>query len=132
MGRNALNLEAGVSGTVRRCSFRDARTPDYPSIFVGGQSELSVESCEFVRLGAEAVMYSAGARGRVEGCTLSTLTGNGVRVVGGAMVAVSNLSATDVEKSVVLVESGGRVGPRRRQAGRSARQRHRAREGLAG
>lgn len=109
VGLNGLYLETGVQGSVRRCTFRDARGAEYPSIFVGAQGDVTVDSCEFDRLAHDAIYYGAAARGRVENCTFRSLAGNGLKVVDGATVAVRDLTATDVEKSVVLVESGGRV-----------------------
>ena len=108
-GLNALYLETGVQGAVRRCGFSDARDADYPSVFVGAKGDVTVDSCEFDRLAGEAVSYCAGARGRVESCTFRSLAGNGLKVVGDATVTVRGLTATEVDKSVVLVESGGRV-----------------------
>ncbi|MGI8754842.1 MAG: hypothetical protein ACR2MB_03080, partial [Acidimicrobiales bacterium] len=60
-------------------------------------------------MGTDAVFYGAGARGRVESCTFRSIGGSSLKVVGGAKVSVRDLTATDVEKSVVLVESGSRV-----------------------
>jgi AAA+ superfamily predicted ATPase len=109
VGRNALHLVTGVEATVRRCTFADARTADFPSIFVGSQSGVTVDACEFDRVAADAIMCTDGARGSVEHCTFRTIGGNGVKVIGGATVNVRDLTAVDVAKSVVRVESGGRV-----------------------
>lgn len=109
IGGNALYLETGVQAAVKRCTFRDAAAPEYPSIFVGAQGDVAVEDCEFHRLAGGAVMYSGGARGRVEKCTFHKLGGNGLRVTGRATVVVRDLDASDVEKNVVLVDDGGRV-----------------------